>query len=168
MDACQRLDQASPTEARALLFTCCGSARWMDAMVACRPFGSNDRLLAAARETWWALTPADWQEAFSHHPKIGDRRQEKSTFASTRQLSAREQAGVASAAGQILAALDEANRAYEHRFGYIFIVCATGRSGAEMLQMLRERLGNDPETEIRIAAEEQARITAIRLKALGI
>jgi 2-oxo-4-hydroxy-4-carboxy-5-ureidoimidazoline decarboxylase len=167
METWQRLDQASPTEVRALLFTCCGSERWIDALVVCRPFGSNDRLLAAARETWWALTPSDWQEAFSHHPKIGDRRQGQSTFASTRHLSAKEQAGVTGAAGRILAALDEANRAYERRFGYIFIVCATGRSAAEMLQMLRERLGNDPETEIQIAAEEQARITAIRLKALG-
>lgn len=166
MEPWQRLDRAPPADLRTLLFTCCGSARWVDAMAACRPFGSNDQLLAAARRTWWALTPADWQEAFSHHPKIGDRRQDQNTIAATRHLSVKEQALVADAPGDILAALEQANRAYELRFGYIFIVCATGRSAAEMLQMLHERLGNDPETEIRIAAEQQAQITAIRLKAL--
>ena len=132
-----------------------------------RPFGSSDLLLAAARETWWALTPSDLREAFSHHPKIGDRRHEPSTLASTRQLTTREQAGVANAPGPILAELERDNRAYEQRFGYIFIVCATGRSATEMLQMLRERLDNDADTEIRIAAEHQARITALRLQALS-
>jgi 2-oxo-4-hydroxy-4-carboxy-5-ureidoimidazoline decarboxylase len=136
-------------------------------MVQRRPFGNMDRLLAAARDEWFGLTESDWREAFADHPKIGDRAALERRFAQTRHLSAKEQAGVDTAPEDVLADLAQANRLYEERFGYIFIVCATGRSADEMLRLLRQRLHNDPATEIRGAAEEQARITTLRLAGLG-
>jgi 2-oxo-4-hydroxy-4-carboxy-5-ureidoimidazoline decarboxylase len=166
MDSWRRLDEAAPAAARAMLTRACGSLRWVDRMLARRPFGGQAELLAAARDEWWALGPDDWQEAFRHHPRIGDRASLAARFPETHQLSASEQSGVAGAAGRVLDALAEGNRAYEDRFGYIFIVCATGKTAAEMLALLRSRLGNDPGREIRIAAEEQARITSLRLSAL--
>lgn len=135
-------------------------------MLARRPFGSRDALHRAARDEWWALGPDDWRKAFSHHPKIGDRASLAARFPATHALSEKEQAGVASAPAAVFDALAEDNRAYEQRFGYIFIICATGKNAETMLARLRDRLANDPETEIRIAAEEQAKITALRLDGL--
>jgi 2-oxo-4-hydroxy-4-carboxy-5-ureidoimidazoline decarboxylase len=163
MEPWRVLDLATPAEAQALLRTCCGSTRWIDRMSARRPFQNRQVLLDAARDEWFALTSADWQEAFAHHPKIGDRESLRRRFADTRHLSEREQAGMDGAAADVLDALAEANERYEKRFGYIFIVCATGRSANEMLAILRERLQNDPATEIQIAATEQAKITELRL-----
>jgi 2-oxo-4-hydroxy-4-carboxy-5-ureidoimidazoline decarboxylase len=136
-------------------------------MVARRPFGDQPSLLAAARNEWFALGEADWREAFAHHPKIGDRAALERRFAATRHLSEREQKGVERAGGEVLTALADGNRLYEQRFGYIFIVCASGRSAEEMLALLRARLGNDPTSEIRVAALEQAEITALRLNGMG-
>jgi len=135
-------------------------------MMARRPFGSADALQTAARDVWAALTPDDWREAFRHHPRIGDRASLRAKFAATRHLAEREQSGVDGAPDDVIDALAEANRAYEARFGYIFIVCATGKSASEMLAILRSRLQNDPATEIGIAAEEQAKITEIRIKSI--
>lgn len=163
MEPWRWLDRAGPAEAHAWLAARCGSTRWVERMLTRRPFGSREALQQAARDEWRALGPDDWREAFSHHPKIGDRAALAARFPRTHALSEREQAGVAGAADPALDALAEANRTYEGRFGYIFIVCATGKSAEEMLARLRERLPNDPEAEILIAAEEQARITAIRL-----
>jgi 2-oxo-4-hydroxy-4-carboxy-5-ureidoimidazoline decarboxylase len=131
-----------------------------------RPFGGVPALLTAAREEWFALAPDDWRDAFAHHPKIGDLGALRARFAATAALAEREQAGVAGAPDAILEALAEGNRAYEQKFGFIFIVCASGRSAGEMLDMLRARLRNDPRTEMLIAAEEQAQITARRLEVL--
>jgi 2-oxo-4-hydroxy-4-carboxy-5-ureidoimidazoline decarboxylase len=166
MEPWRRLDSADAAEARRLLHACCGSDRWVDRMLARRPFGRQEALLAAAREEWSTLSADDWREAFGHHPKIGGRDAWRARFAATRHLSAAEQAGVDSASDAVLDALAAGNREYEERFGYIFIVCATGRTADEMLALLRERLANEPGEEIRIAAEEQARITAIRLERL--
>jgi 2-oxo-4-hydroxy-4-carboxy-5-ureidoimidazoline decarboxylase len=163
----QRLDSASEADARALLARCCGSTRWIERLLARRPFGSQETLLSAARDDWFALDPSDWREAFSQHPKIGDRDALGTRFDATRSLSAREQAGVAGASDQVLDALAEGNADYERRFGFIFIVCASGKTAEEMLGLLRTRLGNDPGREIQIAAAEQAKITALRLEALG-
>jgi 2-oxo-4-hydroxy-4-carboxy-5-ureidoimidazoline decarboxylase len=160
----QRLDSASPEEARRLLITCCGSSAWVERMLRRRPFGSADALVTAAHDAWLDLSHTDWLEAFGHHPKIGDRASLARRFASTAHLSAQEQGGVADACPQVLDDLAAANRTYEEKFGYIFIVCASGRSAADMLAMLRARLLNDGETEIRVAAAEQARITGLRLQ----
>jgi 2-oxo-4-hydroxy-4-carboxy-5-ureidoimidazoline decarboxylase len=132
-------------------------------MLGRRPFGSREALLSAARAEWDTLDERDWREAFTHHPKIGDREALRERFPSTHALSAREQAGVDRAPDAVLDALADGNRQYEKRFGYIFIVCASGLSAGEMLAMLNARLGNDPRDEIRIAAGEQAKITALRL-----
>ena len=136
-------------------------------MMARRPFGSTGALLAAARDVWGALAPGDWREAFRHHPKIGDQASLQAKFADTRHLAEREQSGVTGATDDVIDALAEANRVYEARFGYIFIVCATGKSAAEMLAILRDRLRSDPATELRIAAAEQAKITDIRIRRLA-
>lgn len=148
-----------------MLRVCCGSARWIERMLAERPYGSTGRALRLARDEWFSLEPADWQEAFGHHPRIGDLEALRERFPASGSLSAAEQAGVTAAEAGTLAALLEGNRAYEARFGYIFIVCASGRSAAEMLGILRGRLDNDPGAEIRIAAEEHAKICERRLLA---
>lgn len=135
-------------------------------MLACRPFGSRVELLTAAREEWNALESSDWREAFAHHPKIGDRDALAVRFPATHELSAREQAGIADATAGVLDALAEGNRRYEEKFGYIFIVCATGKSADEMLALLEARLPNDAATELRVAAAEQAKITELRLQKL--
>lgn len=128
-----------------------------------RPFGSDAALKAAAREQWFLLGENDWLEAFSHHPKIGDRSSLAARFPATHDLSAREQSAVAVASARVIEQLAHANEEYFAKFGFIFIVCATGKSAIEMLQLMRDRLDNDRATELRIAAEEQAKITALRL-----
>jgi 2-oxo-4-hydroxy-4-carboxy-5-ureidoimidazoline decarboxylase len=140
-----------------------GSTRWVERMLARRPFGSEAAMLSAAREEWFSLGEADWLEAFSHHPKIGDRDSLAARFPDTHDPSATEQSGVASASARVIDELAEANEAYLARFGFIFIVCATGKSAGEMLALLRARLPNDRATELQNAAEEQAKITALRL-----
>ena len=166
MEPWRRLDESDTATARSLLKTCCGADAWVRRMLARRPFGDRETLLQAARDEWFALAPADWLEAFRHHPRIGDREALRQRFAATRHLSAAEQAGVGAAPEEILEALARRNREYERRFGYIFIVCATGRSAAGMLALLEARLDNDPGTELGVAAAEQARITEIRLLGL--
>ena len=131
-----------------------GSSRWASRMTALRPFESREVLLAAADEVWNSLGPDDWREAFAHHPRIGDR---------ATGTAAGEQSGMRDAADNVRTALAEANRDYEERFGYIYIVCATGKSGSEMLEIVKQRLSNDPETELKTAADEQRKITRIRL-----
>ena len=158
MESWRRLDVATPAEARALLAGCCGSARWVDAMLDRRPFGSMSALEESAASIWRGLSEADWLDAFGHHPKIGDTR--------ATGIARREQSGVASASEEVVRDLADANRQYEARFGYIFIICATGKPAASMLEALRERLGNEPVVEIRIAAEEQLKITQLRLRNL--
>jgi 2-oxo-4-hydroxy-4-carboxy-5-ureidoimidazoline decarboxylase len=166
MERWRRIDGAAEAEARQLLKMCCGSSRWVGRMMARRPFATERGALAAARDEWFALDREDWLEAFGHHPRIGDRDALKHRFASTRTLSKGEQSGVSAASEEVLSRLFEGNRRYEDRFGYIFIVCATGKSAEEMLALLEARLKNDADTEIRIAAEEHARICELRLLAL--
>jgi 2-oxo-4-hydroxy-4-carboxy-5-ureidoimidazoline decarboxylase len=163
MAASEWLNRAPADEARQWLATCCGSTEWVERMLRRRPFGSDDQLLALARAEWFALTPDDWREAFRHHPKIGDRESLRARFPSTAALSESEQRGVTGASDMTLDALAEGNREYEDKFGYIFIVCATGKHADEMLGLLRERLGNDPQAELLTAAGEQAKITELRL-----
>lgn len=166
MDALSRLNSLPAEEARAELRRCCGSTRWVEAMAARRPFSEAQALYAAADEVWAGLGPSDWSEAFTHHPRIGDKAALKARFASTRQWAAGEQSGVDAASEETLDALARGNQDYEARFGHIFIVCATGKGADEMLGALRARLAHDPETEQRVAAAEQAKITRLRLEKL--
>jgi 2-oxo-4-hydroxy-4-carboxy-5-ureidoimidazoline decarboxylase len=119
-------------------------------------------LLAASDETWRGLGESDWMEAFHSHPRIGEARAAAATPAQSLAWSTAEQQKVTGDA--VKTALAEANREYENRFGHIFIVCATGKSGPEILEILRRRLENDKEIELREAAEQQRQITQIRLK----
>jgi OHCU decarboxylase len=160
------LDTLPPERAAELLRSCCGATRWVSAMVARRPFGSRDAALAAADEVWRSLGPDDWREAFAHHPRIGERRSTLPQDARGAAWSAGEQSGVTTASGTVQGQLAAVNREYERRFGHIFIVCATGKSAEELLALARARLRNDAETELRVAAEEQRKITRLRLEKL--
>jgi len=155
-------------EARAteLLRECCGSSRWASAMAARRPFGSRDAVLAAADEIWRSLDAGDWREAFAHHPRIGERTSTVPQTDRGKSWAAGEQSGVDRANRDVREALAEANRDYERRFGYIYIVCATGKSAEEMLAIAKSRLRNDPEIELRVATEEQRKIMRLRLQKL--
>ena len=161
-----RIDALPEPHALAAFLRCCGSRRWAEAMARGRPYDDEPKLLAAAERAFAPLQRADWFEAFSHHPRIGDRGSLAERFPQTAGWSQSEQGGVAGAGEDVLGGLLQANRDYEARFGYIFIVCATGKSAGEMLSLLQERLPNDPEAELEIAAAEQRKITAIRLKKL--
>lgn len=161
------LDTMSPEEAREALARCCGAQRWVRGMLERRPFGGVEALMHAADEVWASMEEADLLEAFAHHPRIGaDIDELKKRFASTSSWASGEQAGARGAAEETLRALRDGNVAYEARFGFIFIVCATGKSAEEMLALLNERLDNDLAEELRIAAAEQAKITCIRLAKL--
>ena len=166
MNGAEPLNRLGEDEARAALAQCCGSGRWVSEMLARRPFAGREALLRTSDRVWWSLDERDWLEAFRSHPRIGEKKAEAGQTERERRWSAGEQAGMGTAAEQTRAAIADGNRQYEERFGYIYIVCASGRSADEMLQLLRERLGNCPETEIRVAAAEQARITRLRLEKL--
>ncbi len=160
------LNRLPTEELTAALFRCCGSRNWVEKVAAQRSFKDERALFEAAEQIWQKLDRADWLEAFTHHPKIGDTDSLRRKFATTKQWAEGEQSGVRTASEDVLCALLEGNRSYEARFGYIFIVCATGKSAAEMLTILEARLPNDPEAELKIAAGEQSKITHIRLQKL--
>jgi 2-oxo-4-hydroxy-4-carboxy-5-ureidoimidazoline decarboxylase len=151
----------SDSEARTLFLRCCGSARWAAAMTECRPFTTESALFAAAADAFRSLSRADWLESFAAHPRIGDVNALCGKFGS---WSAREQAGVVATDEAVLHALEDRNRAYMEKFGHIFIVFATGKSAAEMLALLEERMPNDADKELLIAAGEQEKITRLRLE----
>lgn len=157
MTTLAELNSIGKAEAGELFRSCCGATKWVKSMVARRPFDTVDDVLASADEAWDECGPGDWLEAFSHHPRIGARVGGK---------EAAEQAGAQSASSNVRAELEEVNRAYEERFGHIYIVCATGKSAEAMLEIAKSRLANDPEREMRIAAGEQRRITQLRLRKL--
>jgi 2-oxo-4-hydroxy-4-carboxy-5-ureidoimidazoline decarboxylase len=159
------LNALEPGAARVALQRCCGSSRWAQQMVEARPFATLERAAACADAIWRALTRADWLEAFAAHPEIGARSADKPTQAGAA-WSAEEQAGAAAADEETRRRLADANRDYRARFGYIFIVCATGKTAAEMLALLDARFRNDPIDELKIAAEEQRKITRLRLNKL--
>ncbi|MEQ1919466.1 MAG: 2-oxo-4-hydroxy-4-carboxy-5-ureidoimidazoline decarboxylase [Elusimicrobiota bacterium] len=158
---------ALPIEgARGELLRCCGCARWADAVLTARPFRDRTALLAASDAAWVKTAEADWLEAFSHHPRIGGKDALREKFAATKAWASGEQAGTAAATEAVLDALAAGNAAYEKKFGHIFIVCASGKSAAEMLDLLKSRLTNDAAVEMRLAASEQNKITKIRLEKL--
>jgi OHCU decarboxylase len=151
------LNALGQVEAQAEFTRCCGSKRWAAGMAGNRPFHSVDEVQRVAEELWWLLEGADWLEAFSHHPRIGERAAgwEKD-----------EQAGARGAPEPILKRLTKLNSDYERKFGHVFLIFATGKNAEEMLAELERRIGNDPAAELRIAATEQAKITRLRLQKL--
>jgi 2-oxo-4-hydroxy-4-carboxy-5-ureidoimidazoline decarboxylase len=153
------LNALSQEAAAGALKRCCGADAWVERMVALRPFASRAALYTAAELVWRALSVSEQLEAYTHHPRIGAQ--------TVSAVSREEQAVVAVADPQLLAALHAGNVAYQERFGFVFLVCATGKSAPEMLASLRERLTHDRERELKIAAAEHAKITRIRLEGLG-
>jgi OHCU decarboxylase len=161
-----RLNEVSANNAEAEFLKCCGSQRWAQAMTAARPFHDLDELLAKADRAWWSLNEADWLEAFRAHPKIGEKKAAATQSAEAQKWSAQEQSGVAQASAATISELAERNQEYEDRFGFIFIVCASGKSSEEMLAIINDRIRNDTEIELRTAAAEQSKITRLRLEKL--
>ncbi len=155
-------NEASPKAALETMLACCGARRWAAAMVALRPIGSVHELSSAADRIWSTMEEADWMEAFGCHPRIGER---KAAHASRKSeaWSRKEQSSAETAAERVLAELAAGNALYEQRFGFTYIVCATGKSAEEMLVILNRRLNNDRSTELHEAAEQQRQITQIRL-----
>ena len=160
------LDSAPRPEAIERLKACCGAERWAIAMADHRPFGDLDHLIEAAEAEWTALAPADWREAIDHHPRLGGVDLTARRFDATRSLSEGEQAGVLDAAEATRRTLADAQREYEDRFGFIFVIRASGRSAAEILSELERRMANDPEIELAVAARELTAIARLRLERL--
>jgi OHCU decarboxylase len=153
---------ASEADALDAMLACCGARRWATAMVALRPIASIADLSAAADREWSRMEEADWMQAFACHPRIGDRKPAHAS-AKSAAWSAQEQSSTTSAADRVLAELAEGNAIYEHRFGFTYIVCATGKSADEMLAILKRRLNSSRAKELREAAEQQRQIMQIRL-----
>jgi len=151
-------------EAAPEIVACCGSGTWATRMASKRPIQDEVSLLAVSDEIWRTLSEADWQEAFRSHPRIGDSPSEESGPAQSSAWSEQEQQKAAAADEAVKMALKWGNREYEQKFGRIFIVCATGKSASEILEILRRRLHNDDASELQLAAEEQRQIMHIRLK----
>lgn len=163
-DAIARLNALSQAEAIATLLTCCGSHRWAAQLAAARPFPTAAALHEASDRIWFSLSREDWLEAFSHHPRIGERNLAHSRFAATATQATREQSGMAAATPEQLAEFTARNTDYERRFNHVFLICATGKSAAHMLDQLRARITSDPATELWTAAREQSAITRLRLE----
>jgi OHCU decarboxylase len=145
---------------------CCAARPWAQEMAAARPFHDIDALLRQADGIWWLLGPAIWRRAMDGHPRIGESRAATPTDEIAERWSRAEQSAAQSGTDGDRAALAAAQEEYEARFGHIFVICANGLDAAQILDALRARLGNDPETELRVAAEEQRRITRLRLEKL--
>lgn len=157
-------NQLAPLSAHELLRSCCGAKRWIREMSARRPYASLDHLLAAAEAVWRETGPADWEEAFAQHPRIGESRARAEVTETARTWSAHEQGGLSVADDAARARLAKGNQAYERRFGRIFIVSAGGKSPQQLLENLESRLDNPPDEELRVAAAEQGKITLLRLR----
>jgi 2-oxo-4-hydroxy-4-carboxy-5-ureidoimidazoline decarboxylase len=149
--------------ARDLMARCCASSRWVDAMVAGRPYASMEKLFSSARASWSGMAEQDWLEAFEGHPMIGDPESLGARYRDTLAIASREQSGAGDADEATLDELARMNREYLDRFGFIFIIFASGRSAGEMLAELRTRLGHSRARELEIAVEEQWKITLQRL-----
>jgi 2-oxo-4-hydroxy-4-carboxy-5-ureidoimidazoline decarboxylase len=159
-----RWNNLTQDEAVHEILPCCGSKTWAAGIASKRPIHDEGSLLATSDAIWGSLGEADWLEAFQGHPRIGESRAEKAAPAQSSAWSEQEQQKAAAADEAMKNALRWGNREYELKFGRIFIVCATGKSASEILEILRRRLQNDPATELRQAAEEQRQIMQIRLR----
>ena len=160
------LNELPQKETESIFCDCCGSGEWARRMAAARPFPMLENLFEMAETIWFALSPADWLEAFAAHPKIGSSEPAPTQKMRAADWSSGEQSGMETAEADVRTQLVELNRLYEDKFGFIFIICATGKSAVEMLTIARARFGNSVETELRIAAVEQQKITEIRLSKL--
>lgn len=157
----KQFNKLSKAEKAKQLMSCCGSSAWIELMMKKPVFKNEQQLVDVAIDAWYnQCSSVDWLEAFTHHPKIGD------VKSLTKKFAGKEQASVASASAKTIKALANANRDYEIKNGFIFIVCATGKSATEMLQLLEDRLQNNIGEELHIAMGEQMKITILRLQKL--
>jgi len=159
-----RWNSLSNADAAEDILPCCGSRAWADGMAERRPLPDEASLLAASDETWRNLAEEDWMEAFRSHPRIGETRASGAAAVQSLAWSKQEQQSVTAADDNTKIGLAQANKAYEARFNRTFIVCATGKSTEEILEILRHRLRNDDEAELHEAAEQQRLITHLRLR----
>jgi len=162
----EKLNRLNRDELYKELEKCCGSSNWIKKIIQARPFSNSDELHKASDEIWSQVSRDDILEAFNHHPQIGDIDSLKKKFASTSNWAENEQKGTSEASDSILTALKDGNKAYLDKFGFIFIVCATGKSAKQMLDLLNDRMPNDEAIELHIAAAEQNKITHLRLEKL--
>lgn len=163
-----RWNNSDESEALDAMIACCGATRWAEAMVALRPIENVFELSMAADRVWATMEETDWMEAFACHPRIGERggigeRKAAHASAKSQAWSRQEQSSAAHAEEAVLAELAAGNALYEERFGFTYLVCATGKSAEQMLSILNRRLANDRAAELREAAEQQRQITQIRL-----
>ncbi|MGO9590145.1 MAG: allantoicase [Candidatus Acidiferrales bacterium] len=162
----QQFNEMTAAQSRKALLDCCGAEKWAAEMMAECPFPTEADLLAAADTIWSGLGRRDWLEAFRHHPAIGAGKAKAKQSANAKDWSAGEQSVAQQAQAETLAEMAEANFEYQSKFGYVFLICARGKTAAEILSSLRQRMPNDPETELHVAAEEQRKITHVRLEKL--
>ena len=163
----EELNSLQEIDCRNALFSCCGSTQWVEKMLSFRPFPNKENLQDKAGTLFRSCNHEDWREAFSHHARLGQ--QKKTGKAETKDLSKwekQEQAGTVMANDALLIELEEANIKYENKFGFIFLLCATGKSATVMLESIYERLPNELNNELCIAMEEQNKITKLRLEKL--
>ena len=162
----QELNNLSATDCHKAFLTCCTASSWVAGMVRNRPYRSAEELLKISDRLWAAVDMEGWLEACEGHPKIGDVDSLAKKYGDTRKMAGHEQSGMDNASMEVIRRLAKGNADYERKFGYIFIVCATGKSASEMLGILENRLKNDPEKELEIARAEQNKITRLRLEKL--
>lgn len=161
------LNDQSPSQLAVTLQQCCASEEWVARMIASRPFADSEHVLAQAATIWDSLKEADFLQAFSAHPQIGDVKTLQAKYANTQAIASSEQSQVATASGDTIEQLALANQLYLKRFGFIFIIFATGKSAEEMLSSLLARIGNTRQEEIKNAAAQQLKITVLRLQKLA-
>jgi len=162
----ESLNSLTISDANEQFETCCGAANWVEKMNQNRPFQNKDDLYQKAESIWYSLSSKDWLEAFTHHPKIGNIDSLRKKFHNTKSISEDEQSGINDAAESTLKDLAESNQLYQDKFGFIFIICATGKSAGEMLALIKTRLNNNANAEMLNAAKEQNKITQLRLEKL--
>jgi allantoicase len=162
----ERINRLPVEQARKALLDCCDSIAWADQMISQRPFAGDANLFESADKIWTHLGRKEWLRAIRHHPPIGSKRGKSKQSIVARQWSAGEQSVAQTSSPETLAILAAANQAYHATFGYVFLICATGKSGDEILQSLQQRLANNPEIELRVAAEEMRKIMRLRLEKL--
>lgn len=153
----------SSKDLKAELLKCCGNEKWADEMIVFVPFGSAEEIEDTAEKIWSKLGKEDKLESFGHHPKIGGLESLKKKYSLSGEMSKQEQSGIQNASETTIKELAKYNEDYEKKFGYVFLVCATGKSADEMLGLLKTRINNDPETEFRIAGNELIKIAKLRL-----
>ncbi len=158
------LNNLNPEQLKTTLSTCCGSSVWVEKLSSIFPILNKEVLFEEAQKIWTSCTEQDWVEAFRHHPKIGDISSLQKKIANTAHWAANEQSSVSTASKNTIEELAKLNEAYEIKFGFIFIVCATGKSAEEMLRLIQLRMNNSKNQELENAMKEQNKITLLRLK----